>query len=158
MGAPVEQKERWLSLGEPAASLVVRPARLRAVEVGPEEVPRMVDEIPMLACLAACAEGRSVFRGVGELRVKESDRLALVARNLTEIGARAGVEGDTLWVEGGDEPLEGPVRTAGDHRLAMAFSVLNVIPSSRIAVDDLDCVAVSYPGFAGDLLSILHDR
>ncbi len=157
MGATVEQTERWLSLGEPAAALVARPAALRAIEVRPEEVPRMVDEIPLLACLAARAEGTSVFRGVGELRVKESDRLALVARNLAGLGARAQSEGDTLWVEGTDAPLQGRVETDGDHRLAMAFAVLNVVPGAQIAIDDMDCVAVSYPDFVRDLVSILHD-
>jgi 3-phosphoshikimate 1-carboxyvinyltransferase len=157
MGAPVEQAERWLSLGEPAATLVARPAALRAVTVEAEEVPRLVDEIPLLACLAARAAGTSVFRGVGELRVKESDRLALIARNLTGLGVTAYTEGDTLWVEGTGRPLRGTVSTAGDHRLAMAFAVLNVIPSAQVEIDDMDCVAVSYPSFVVDLLSVLHD-
>lgn len=158
MGARVEEGERWLSLGEPAATLTARPARLRALEIGPAEVPRLVDEIPLLACLAARAEGTSVFRGVGELRVKESDRLALVARNLAALGAKAWTEADTLWVEGSDAPLAGRVTTEGDHRLAMAFAVLNVERNAQIAVDDMDCVAVSYPGFVRDFLSVLHDR
>jgi len=157
MGATVELTERWLSLGEPGATLVARPARLGAVDVRADEVPRMVDEIPLLACLAARAEGTSVFRGVGELRVKESDRLTLVAKNLVAIGARAWCEGDTLWVEGGDAPLTGRIETAGDHRLAMAFAVLNVVPSARVEIDDMDCVAVSYPGFVTDLLEVVHD-
>ena len=111
----------------------------------------MVDEIPLLACVASRAEGTSVFRGVGELRVKESDRLALVAKNLVAIGVRAWTEGDTLWVEGTDRPPVGRVVTAHDHRLAMAFAVLGTLPGARVRVDDRDCVAISYPRFFDDL-------
>lgn len=154
MGARVEIADQRDSLGEPIGTLTVRlsgRSRLVPVEVAASEVPSMVDEIPLLACLAARAAGTSVFRGVGELRVKESDRLALVAANLRAVGAQARTEGDTLWVTGNEIPLRGTVETAGDHRLAMAFSVLGLGPGSDIAVDDPQCVAVSYPGFFRDL-------
>jgi 3-phosphoshikimate 1-carboxyvinyltransferase len=124
--------------------------------VEPSEIPGMVDEVPLLACLASRAEGTSVFRGVGELRVKESDRLALVARNLEALGVAARTEGDTLWVEGTERPPIGRVETAGDHRLAMAFAVLGTLPGARVALDDRDCVAVSYPSFFTDLRRILR--
>ncbi|MDO8666098.1 MAG: 3-phosphoshikimate 1-carboxyvinyltransferase, partial [Gemmatimonadales bacterium] len=156
MGATVVQEERWISLGEPAATLRAQPATLKAVEVEADEIPSLVDEVPLLACLAARAEGTSVFRGVGELRVKESDRLALVAGNLTALGVRAYTEGDTLWVEGTDAPPIGPVVTAGDHRLAMAFAVLGKVPGARVALDDERCVAISYPNFFRDLGAVLH--
>ena len=154
MGARIEVQGRWMSLGEPAATLLARPAALTAVEVHPEEVPGLVDEVPMLACLAARAEGTSVFHGVGELRVKESDRLALVARNLAGLGVDARAENDTLWVTGTDRPLSGRVETAGDHRLAMAFAVLAAAPKAAVVLDDVRCVAVSYPGFLGDLARV----
>ena len=157
MGATLPQEERWISLGEPAATLRAGPAALTAVEVQPEEIPSMVDEVPLLACLAARAVGTSVFRGVGELRVKESDRLALVAANLSTLGVRAYVEGDTLWVEGTDVPPRGHVVTAGDHRLAMAFAVLGTVPGARVLLDDERCVGVSYPRFFEDLHAVLHD-
>ncbi len=157
MGAVVRQEERWISLGEPAANLRVGPAALQAVEVAPEEIPSMVDEVPLLACLASRAEGTSVFRGVGELRVKESDRLALVASNLATLGVRAHVEGDTLWVEGTDVPPRGHIVTAGDHRLAMAFAVLGTVPGAQVLLDDERCVAISYPRFFRDLRTVLHD-
>jgi 3-phosphoshikimate 1-carboxyvinyltransferase len=156
MGATVEVADRWVSLGEPAATLVARPARLRGVEVAPDEIPSLVDEVPLLACLAARAEGTSVFRGVGELRVKESDRLALVASNLAALGVAAHSEGDTLFVEGGDAPPRGRVTTAGDHRLAMAFAVLRVVPGAAVDLDDSRCVAVSYPGFFRDFAHVVH--
>lgn len=158
MGARVEVRDRRVSLGEPSATLLARPASLRAVEVAPEEVPGLVDEVPLLACLAARARGTSVFRGVGELRVKESDRLSLVARNLAALGVDAHAEGDTLRVTGTDRSLApvGRVETAGDHRLAMAFAVLGTLPGAAVALDDKRCVAISYPDFFGDLSRVLH--
>ena len=114
MGAKVREESPSESLGEPVATLVARAAPvLRAIEIEPDEVPSLVDEIVLLACLAARAEGTSVFRGVGELRVKESDRLALVAKNLSALGVRAHSEDETLWVEGTDAPpLTSPLATA----------------------------------------------
>ena len=157
MGALAEESERSESLGEPTASLSTRPSTLAPVVVEPGEVPSMVDEIPLLACLASRAKGHSVFRGIGELRVKESDRLALVAKNLTALGVRAHSEGDTLYVEGTDAPPRGRVETAGDHRLAMAFAVLGTVPGARVELDDERCVAISYPAFFSDLRMVLHD-
>lgn len=158
MGVAVERTSERTELGEPVATLVVRPATsLAAIEVAAEEVPAMVDEIPLLACLAARARGTSVFRGVGELRVKESDRLALVATNLVALGIGARAEGDTLWVEGSEAAPRGRVETAADHRLAMAFAVLGTVPGAAVTLDDPGCVAVSYPAFFADLRTVLHD-
>jgi 3-phosphoshikimate 1-carboxyvinyltransferase len=157
MGARIEVQGRWMSLGEPAATLVARAARLRATDVHADEVPSLVDEVPLLACLAARAEGTSVFHGVGELRVKESDRLALVAQNLAAAGVEARAEADTLFVTGTDRPLRGRVATAGDHRLAMAFAVLGTAPGGELELDDPACVAVSYPDFFQDLVRALTD-
>jgi len=158
MGAKVEVVDRWTSLGEPAGTLVARPAPLSPVVVAADEIPSMVDEVPLLACLASRAEQgwTSVFRGVGELRVKESDRLALVASNLAALGVAAHVEGDTLMVEGSDTPPRGRVVTAGDHRLAMAFAVLRTVPGAEVELDDSRCVSISYPNFFRDYARIVH--
>jgi 3-phosphoshikimate 1-carboxyvinyltransferase len=157
MGGLIEVSDASESLGEPIASLTPNPSPLAPFFVSPEEVPSMVDEIPLLACLAARATGHSVFRGVGELRVKESDRLALVAKNLAALGVRAESEADTLHVEGSASPPRGRVETAGDHRLAMAFAVLGTVPGARVELDDERCVAVSYPGFFRDLRAVGRD-
>ena len=109
--------------GEPVADLVVRPAGLRGMEVTAAEIPTLVDEVPVLAVLASRARGSTVFREVGELRVKESNRLELVAANLRAVGARAEARGNDLYIEGSDAPPKGRVETASDHRLAMAFAV-----------------------------------
>jgi len=158
MGGTVDVEDPFESLGEPIASLVPRPSSLVPVTVEADEVPSMVDEIPVLACLAARADGVSVFRGVGELRVKESDRLALIAANLRALGVRAESAGDTLTVEGTTRPPRGRVLTAGDHRLAMAFAVLGTVPGAAVRLDDRRCVAVSYPDFFRDLRRVTIGR
>jgi 3-phosphoshikimate 1-carboxyvinyltransferase len=143
-----------LQFGEPVGDLVVQPASLTATEVTAEEIPGLIDEIPMLAALATRAAGTTVFRQVGELRVKESDRLGLIAANIRALGGRAEVQGDDLHVRGGGGPPRGRVTTAGDHRLAMAFAVLGTVPGARVRVDDMACAAVSYPGFPAMLRRI----
>ncbi|HEY8105783.1 MAG TPA: 3-phosphoshikimate 1-carboxyvinyltransferase [Gemmatimonadales bacterium] len=154
--AVVERVE--LRYGEPVGDLVVAPAALTGTEVDAGEIPGLIDEIPMLAVLASRASGTTAFRQVGELRVKESDRLGLIAANLRAVGARAEVSGDDLLVEGGDFVPRGRVRTAGDHRLAMAFAVMGTLPGARVSVDDMACAAVSFPGFSATLRSIRRRR
>lgn len=151
MGAAIETREPREVLGEPVADLAVRPSVLRACTVEPDEVPSLIDEIPMLAVLASRAEGESVFRGVQELRVKESDRLTLIAKNLRAVGVQAEASGDTLTVVGTDQTPRGAVDTARDHRLAMAFAVLGSLPGASVRLSERASVAVSYPGFFDDL-------
>jgi 3-phosphoshikimate 1-carboxyvinyltransferase len=154
MGATVRHEETDETFGEPVADLVAGPAELRATEVRAEEIPGLIDEIPLLAVVASRARGASVFRDVGELRVKESDRLGLIAENLRACGACAEVRGDDLWVEGGDRAPVGGVRTAGDHRLAMAFAVLGTLPGARVRIDDMACADVSFPRFPETLRAV----
>jgi 3-phosphoshikimate 1-carboxyvinyltransferase len=158
MGARVEMEERGTQVGEPVGELVVRPAKLRATAVTAGEIPGLIDEIPMLAVLASRAEGTTVFHEVGELRVKESDRLGLIAQNLRAVGGQAEVVGDDLHVTGGDAPPRGSVRTAGDHRLAMAFKVLGTLAGARVRIDDMACAEVSFPDFPGTLRRIAARR
>lgn len=147
MGGQVRIENQRDEHGEPVGDLVVQPASLRGTEVTAEEIPGLIDEIPLLAVVASRAGGTTTFRQVGELRVKESDRLGLLAENLRAVGAPAEVQGDDLLVEGGEQPPAGSVRTAADHRLAMAFAVLGTVPGARVEIDDLACAAVSFPGF-----------
>jgi 3-phosphoshikimate 1-carboxyvinyltransferase len=154
MGAEVRVEEQATRFGEPVGDLVVRPATLRATEVSAGEIPALIDEIPLLAALASRAKGTTIFRAVGELRVKESDRLGLLAANLRAVGAGAEVMGDDLVVQGDEAPPIGSVRTAADHRLAMAFAVLGTLPGARIRIDDLRCAAVSFPRFPECLRAI----
>ena len=158
MGARPRVENVELCYGEPVGDLVVGPAALAGTEVGAGEIPGLIDEIPMLAALASRAAGTTIFRQVGELRVKESDRLGLIAANLRAVGARAEVVGDDLRVDGVSPVPRGRVRTAGDHRLAMAFAVLGTLAGARVAVDDMACAAVSFPGFPATLRSIRRRR
>lgn len=151
MGAEVVEESRSLEGGEWVANLVVSPGALRGTVVDPADVPSMVDELPLLACLATRAEGETTITGASELRVKESDRIAAVVANLRLLGAEADELADGMRVRGSSRPLRGRVTTHGDHRLAMAFGVLGAAPGNQIEVDDRDCVAVSYPEFWRDL-------
>jgi 3-phosphoshikimate 1-carboxyvinyltransferase len=153
MGADLTVDDERREGGEDVGTVLAAPRDgLRGTEVDAAEVPSMVDELPLLACVAALAEGDTVVRGAAELRVKESDRIAAVVAGLRAVGADADELPDGFVVHGrGPRPLAGRVLTQGDHRLAMAFGVLGAATGDRIAVDDPDCVAVSYPGFWDDL-------
>jgi 3-phosphoshikimate 1-carboxyvinyltransferase len=133
--------------GEPVSDLWVRPSQLKGLEVPGSDIPSAIDEIPVLAVLAARAQGETRISGAGELRVKESDRIAAVVAALRAVGAEAEELPDGMVIRGGDHPLRGRVTTHGDHRIAMAFGVLAALPGNEIELDDRDCVNVSFPGF-----------
>jgi len=151
MGAHIERVNLRDEGGEPVADLVVRPATLRGTEVSAAEIPTLVDEVPVLAVLASRASGDSVFREVGELRVKESNRLELIAANLRVVGAKAEARGNDLYVAGNARAPQGRVETASDHRLAMAFAVLGTLAGSNVQLSEKKSVAISYPNFFRDL-------
>jgi 3-phosphoshikimate 1-carboxyvinyltransferase len=151
MGARFEVGEEGVEAGEPMGTLRGSPSRLRASDVGGRLLVDLVDEVPVLAVLAARASGVSRIRGAAELRRKESDRLSTVAAGLQTVGVRCREHSDGLDIEGTDAPLAGVVRTGGDHRIAMAFGVLGAAPGCEITVDDPMCVSISYPGFWRDL-------
>ena len=151
MGAHIERVNLRDEGGEPVADLVVRPATLRGTEVSAAEIPTLVDEVPVLAVLASRASGDSVFREVGELRVKESNRLELIAANLRAVGAKAEARGNDLYVAGNAQAPQGRVETASDHRLAMAFAVLGTLAGSHVQLSEKKSVAISYPNFFRDL-------
>ena len=114
----------------------------------------MIDELPLLACVAAASGITLEVHGARELRVKESDRIAVVARNLRAVGGEVEEFPDGFIVKPGAERLAGKVVTDGDHRIAMSFGVLSALPGNAIDIDDRECVAVSYPGFWDDLAAI----
>lgn len=154
MGARIDRVNLRDAGGEPVADLLARPAGLVGTEVSAAEIPTLVDEVPMLAVLASRARGETVFREVGELRVKESNRLELVAANLRAVGVRAEARGNDLHVEGTDRPPRGRVETAADHRLAMAFAALGTVPGAKVSLSERRSVAISYPSFFKDLKRI----
>jgi len=149
MGADLAASGERVAGGEPVGDLAARHSALRGVDVAPERVPSMVDEFPVLAVAAACATGVTRMRGLGELRVKESDRLAATAALLACNGVRVEVEGDDLLVHGcGGAPAGGGlVRTHMDHRLAMSALVLGMASRDAVRVDDAAFIDTSFPGF-----------
>lgn len=151
MGASIEVEDAREVGGEVIGTLVVRPSTLTGTVIGGAEIPRCIDELPMIACLAARALGETRIRDAHELRVKESDRIRAVVENLRVLGVDVEEYPDGLRVMGTQRPLAGHVVTHGDHRLAMAFGVLGALPGSQISIDDPGCVAVSYPTFWRDL-------
>jgi 3-phosphoshikimate 1-carboxyvinyltransferase len=149
MGAEITLEKPRQAAGEPVADLKVRAGRLKGVAVPAERAPRMIDEYPVLAVLAACAEGTTRLNGLGELRVKESDRLAAIAQGLAACGVRVTELKDGLVIEGlGRSPKGGAlIPTRLDHRIAMAFLVLGLASEEAITVDDGAPIATSFPGF-----------
>lgn len=134
--------------GEPVADIRARYSKLKGVKVPAARAPSMIDEYPMLAVVAAFAEGETRMEGLAELKVKESDRLAATAAGLAANGVRAMAEGDTLTVEGqADVPGGGVVATHLDHRMAMAFLVMGLASAAPVTVDDTAMIATSFPAF-----------
>jgi len=129
---------------------------LIGADIPAERAPRMIDEYPILAVAAACARGRTIMRGLAELRVKESDRLSGIASGLASCGVRVAVDGDNLIVDGdGDRPKgDALIETRLDHRIAMAFLVLGLAARKPVRIDDGAPIATSFPGFIG-LMSAL---
>jgi 3-phosphoshikimate 1-carboxyvinyltransferase len=149
MGANIQVLDRREQGGEPVGDLRVRSSALKAVRVPAERAPSMIDEYPVLACLAAFAEGETHMEGLSELKLKESDRLSATAAGLAACGVAARVEGDDLIVESHGEVKGGSlVETQMDHRIAMAFLTLGLGARSPVKVDDISMIATSFPDFA----------
>jgi 3-phosphoshikimate 1-carboxyvinyltransferase len=149
MGADIAYLDERIEGGEPVADLRVRAGELHGADIPPERAPSMIDEYPVLAVAASCARGRTVMRGLAELRVKESDRLTGIATGLVACGVKVVVEGDDLIVEGDGRPPAGGavIETRLDHRIAMAFLVMGLATTSSVQIDDARPIATSFPGF-----------
>jgi 3-phosphoshikimate 1-carboxyvinyltransferase len=148
MGAAIERSNARIEGGEDVADLRVRGSALRGVEVPAARAPAMIDEYPILAVAASFAQGTTLMRGLKELRVKESDRLAGTADMLRANGVTVEIEGDDLFVEGrGRAPGGGLVATHMDHRLAMSALVMGLESEQPVTIDDGSFIATSFPDF-----------
>jgi len=149
MGAQIDYLNQRTEAGEPVADLRVRHSPLKGVDVPPERAPSMIDEYPVLAVAAACAEGETRMTGIGELRVKESDRLAAMTDGLRACGVEVKAGEDWMTVFGSGEAPKGGAKIATrlDHRLAMSFLTLGNVSRESVAVDDVTPVDTSFPGF-----------
>lgn len=152
MGADISFSHKRTEAGEPVADLIVRyNGPLKGIAVPPGRAPSMIDEFPVLAVAAACAQGTTTMTGLGELRVKESDRLAKMAQGLAACGVKLEEGEDSLTIHGTGRPPRGgaAIDTALDHRIAMSFLVLGGAAAEPVSIDDAGPINTSFPGFAG---------
>lgn len=159
MGGQIDELNRRDVGGEPVADLRVRHSALSGIMIDPALAPSMIDEFPILFVAAALAKGRTTTTGLDELRVKESDRLAVMATGLTAIGARVVEQADGLVIDGtGGDPLAGGATIAGhlDHRICMSFAIAGLVSKTPVTIDDIAPIATSFPGFK-QLLSNAQD-
>lgn len=158
MGADVRVENRREEAGEPVADLVARSSALRAVEIGGDLIPRLVDEVPALALAACFAEGTTVIRDAAELRVKESDRLMATRAELSRLGASVEELDDGLRITGGRKLRGAAHKTYGDHRIAMTAGVAGLLADGETIIRAAETAAVSYPTFWDDLESLGEPR
>jgi 3-phosphoshikimate 1-carboxyvinyltransferase len=157
MGLDVDIELEGSDLGEPVGAMrLASGGRVQPVHVGADELPLVIDEVPILAALAAHADGPSRFESASELRVKESDRLSVLAEGIRSLGGQAEVEGDDLAIGGGGL-AGGSARSAGDHRMAMALTVAATAARTASEIDGAESAAVSFPGFFGLLRALGAD-
>jgi 3-phosphoshikimate 1-carboxyvinyltransferase len=156
MGARISVYKRRTTGGEPVADLEVAASELTATEIGPGEVPALIDELPLFALCAALAHGESVVRGAQELRVKESDRIETVTNALRAAGGHVSATYDGFTVRGVPTRPQGGgvVESAGDHRIAMLGALAGLVSRAGVEVRDAECVGVSFPGFFETLESL----
>lgn len=163
MGADIQILNRREEAGEPVADLRVRAATLHGVRIGAERVPQTIDEFPILCVAAALAEGPTTITGAGELRVKESDRIAAMATELKKLGAAVEETEDGLIIHGLGGPkarrLRGTICTSyGDHRVAMSIAIAGLTAEGNTTIQDADCIQTSFPGFESKLLELLTQK
>jgi len=147
MGADLSVLNLREESGEPVADIRVRYAALRGVEIGGGIIPRLIDELPVLAVAAAHARGTTVVRDAAELRVKESDRVAVITEELSKLSVQIEARADGFVVQGGKNLSGGRVASYGDHRIAMSLCIAALTASSHVTLDEAACIAVSYPAF-----------
>ncbi|MDR7434699.1 MAG: 3-phosphoshikimate 1-carboxyvinyltransferase [Armatimonadota bacterium] len=154
MGAQVEVIPHGEVGGEPVGEIFVRGGPLRGVRIEGDRIPRLIDEIPILCIAAAVAEGETVIEGAGELRVKESDRLAAIAIGLRALGITVEELPEGLVIRGG-RFRGGRVHSFGDHRIAMAFAIAGLLSEEPVMIEETDCIVISFPGFKEALQQLI---
>jgi 3-phosphoshikimate 1-carboxyvinyltransferase len=156
MGAPI-METLHAGDGEPIGDLEIHGAALTGTTILLEEVPNLIDEIPVIAVAAALAKGRTVIRNARELRVKETDRITTVVDNLRAMGATVEEFEDGMEIEGGNPLHAAVINSFGDHRIAMAFAIAGLFAKGETVIQNTDCVNTSYPGFSHHLAAILRE-
>lgn len=147
MGASISIKEKSQAKGEPFGDLTIEAAGLRAIEIGGELIPRLIDELPVIALLATQANGTTIIRDAEELRVKEIDRIEAVCAELKKLGADIEATPDGMRIKGPTTLKGATLSSNGDHRLGMMAGIASVVSDGPIKIEDVECINVSYPGF-----------
>ena len=155
MGADIHVQQPREVSGEPVADLVVKSAKLKGVSIGPDLVPKTIDEFPILCVAAAFAEGQTSITGAQELRVKETDRIRAMTNELSKLGVSVEERTDGLCIQGTNTLLGAQCQSYGDHRVAMSLAIAGLLAKSPIIIDETDCIETSFPGFRGKLLDLL---
>ncbi|MBC8192664.1 MAG: 3-phosphoshikimate 1-carboxyvinyltransferase [Candidatus Marinimicrobia bacterium] len=155
MGGKITVANKTKQSGEAVADLRIRASKLKGIHIYPEQIPNLIDELPLIALLATQAQGETVVVGAEELRVKESDRIAAIVSNLSAWGAKIFERPDGFHVEGPTPLKGGKVKTYDDHRIAMTLGIAGLISKLPATLDNPDCVDISYPGFFDELRGLL---
>ena len=154
MGADITILNEKTNGGEPVADILVRHSNLKAVTIEGDLIPTLIDEIPMIAVMACFAQGTTIIKDAAELKVKESDRIAVMVENLSRMGAKIIATEDGMIIEGG-HPLHGAeIDSHLDHRIAMSFAIAALASEGETTIKDADCVKISYPNFYEDLFKL----
>ncbi len=154
MGGNLTLHNERIVSGEPVADILVKSSSLRGTTISGSLIPTLIDEIPVLAVMAAFAKGTTIIRDAQELKVKESDRISVVTENLTAMGGSVTPTQDGMVIEGGKPLHQALIRTHQDHRIAMAFTVAGLNAAGETTLDDRNCTAISYPSFYEDILAL----
>lgn len=156
MGGFIEfYNERTIS-GEPVTDIYVKSSHLHGTEIGGKDIPTLIDEIPIIAVLAANADGQTIIKDAAELKVKESDRIKSISENLTKMGSDVMPTSDGMIIYGGAKLHSAKINTEKDHRIAMAFTIASIPLDEDNVLDDRDCVKISYPDFFETLDSLIQ--
>ncbi len=156
MGADIRLENIREDGGEPSADILVRHSNLQGIEIGGSMIPTLIDEIPVIAVLSCFAGGRTIIKDAGELKVKESNRIEVMVKHLSDMGADITATEDGMIINGG-KPLHGAeIDSKSDHRIAMSFAVAGLAADGATNIADPECVTISYPGFFKDLSDLVR--
>lgn len=156
MGGSIEILNKRCDAGEDTADLLVKSSSLHGVTVEGEIIPTLIDELPVIAIMAAFADGQTIIKDAAELKVKESDRIAVVTENLVTLGCDVTPTGDGMIINGG-KPLHGGILNSHlDHRIAMSFAIAALMIDDTVEMKDAECVNISYPTFYEDLYALMN--
>lgn len=156
MGGYIEYYNERTVSGEPVADIYVKSSHLHGTEIGGEDIPTLIDEIPIIAILAANADGQTIIKDAAELKVKESDRIKTISKNLTKMGSDIMPTSDGMIIYGGAKLHSAKINTEKDHRIAMAFTIASIPLDEENVLDDRDCVKISYPDFFDTLEKLIQ--